>query len=560
MKKNFGRPIHVRIKSHNRPKHLSNLLMDLYRQSGDLAIALDLVVFDDASTVSMLAPRSIVQEAGWRWCGADNNYGKPGAWALHNRMYESLRDVDAAAIIYFFDDDMRLCERFFGASLSVWRGIQDPNKATLHLMVDSSRDNSPCWTGVLPRKINGDVRRTQWVDGSFMCQRSMLDTLDFKLNEVAADRWKKHPNRSTGVGEQLSHRLHACGRGLYQSYRSLLVHAAAHSQYNPGERKKHPLQTIRFIDGTEVAKRLMRSEEIQCSMATIPSRIETLRRVTQLIYGQVDLLRVYLNGFTEVPEFLQRPRILAVCSGEADGDLGDRGKFYWARDASGYQLTIDDDLHYPANYVDRIIAALERYNRRAVVGVHAIRFKDAPAEQINSYYKARNVTHFSLKLDRDEAVHLVGTGTFGYHPEGIHLEPRDFPHPNMADIWVGRQTQRQRVPVVAIARPANWLRPYPTEGSIFDTASHDDAIQTEATKAIWPWVLHKASQSPGHHHELCSGGGAPGACRCRLWRKSGYDPGKSVRHFVRSMRDTRATPEPPPDAADGVFPNGNQKS
>jgi hypothetical protein len=534
----FSMPIHVRIKSYNRPRHLSNLLMDLHRQATQFDIALDVVVFDDASTVPMTAPRAIVDEAGWRWVAAEDNHGKQGAWAWHNQMYDSLRDVTEQAFIYFFDDDMRLCDQFFGTSLTMWGRVNDPDKATLHLMVDSSRQNASCWTGVQPRKLDRHLRRTQWVDGSFLCQRRTLDALKFSLNEIGADRWKTHPERSTGVGQQISHRLHDLGLGLYQTCLSLVVHASSESYYNPKERKATPLQTVNFIDGVAACKRLMRAEDIECSLATIPSRVQTLKQVTELLYDQVDRLRVYLNGYDEVPAFLDRPRITAVLSQKAMGDIGDRGKFYWCEEASGYQLTVDDDIHYPANYVDRIVAGLERYNLRAVVGVHGVVFKNLEFEQVESYYKSRTVTHFSLKLDRDMAAHLVGTGTLGYHPSSLQLKLRDFPAANMADIWVGRQTQRQKVPVVTISRAVGWMRPLPTEGSIYDDASRNDQTQTGATKAAWPWVLHKMSQSRGHHHELCSAGGDPHGCRCRTWQRSGYDAAKSVRRYVSGMRKT----------------------
>lgn len=536
----FAMPIHVRIKSYNRPKHLSNLLMDLHRQSNKLDVRLELRVFDDASGTPMAEPRAIVNEAGWRWYCVDQNFGKEGAWAFHNAMYESLLGVTDDAFIYFFDDDMRLCESFFGKSLSMWARIHAEDKTTLHLMVDDSRQHTSCWTGVHPKRVCPDILRTQWVDGSFLCQRSMLEAIDFALDEIGSRRWKKDPDRSTGVGQQLSHRLHAGKRGMYQTYQSLLVHASAESHYNPAARQSNPLKTVRFVDGKAAAQRLMRAEEIECSMATFPGRASTLKQVVDLVYDQVDVLRIYLNGYTEVPEYLcGRARLQPVLAGDEDGDLGDRGKFYWCDEATGYQLTIDDDIHYPANYADRIIAAIERYGRRALVGVHAITFRDLDVDDVASYYRSRNVTHFSLKLDRDQAVHMVGTGTSGYHADALAFRFQDFPEPNMADIWVARQAQLQSVPVVGIARRANWLRPLPTDGSIFDDAVKNDGVQTQAVKELWPWHLNKTSQQVGHHHERCDGDGAPGACRCRLWRKTGVAYSRSVRRYVNGMRQHR---------------------
>lgn len=530
----FAFPIRVRIKSYERPKHLSNLLLDLWRQSAALGCELDLMVFDDGSSAPMTLPKDICGDAGWGWHDHDR-FGKKGAWQLHNHMYATLRRAGPEDIIYFFDDDMRLCERFFGRTIERWRHLRAKDKATLHLMVDGSRDGRTCWTGVRPKRVDTHIRRIQWVDGSFMCQRRMLEALAFRVNPIDESRWERHPERSSGVGQQLSHRLHDAGLGMYQTERSHLVHASASSHYNPKERRKTPLRTERFIDGLAAQQRLERADEIECSVASIPSRVKTLKQVVECLYPQVDVLRVYLNGYESVPDFLDRERCVVARSQE-HGDIGDIGKFFWSEEASGYQLTVDDDIHYPANYVDRMIKAVDRHRRCAVVGVHAITF--ASKEPPSSYYKGRRVRHFSLALNRDEACHLVGTGTMAYHASTLALTRADFPVPNMADLWVGRQTQRQRVPVIAVPRARNWLRCLPTTSSIFDAATGDDSEQTAIVVEQWPWRMYKMNDVAPRHHRLCEERDRdPRSCQCQTWRREQREHG--IRRLINGLKQQR---------------------
>ena len=50
-----------------------------------------------------------------------------------------------------------------------------------------------------------------------------------------------------------------------------------------------------------MARELMTTAHI----ASIPSRVESLRQCVQAIYNQVDKVYVMLNGYNEVPEFLR---------------------------------------------------------------------------------------------------------------------------------------------------------------------------------------------------------------------------------------------------------------
>lgn len=479
------RPIIVAIKTYNRPKLLMNLLRDIDRESPRSEFKV--IVFDDGSDKDYTEAIDFCRERDWEWMPFQVNHGKKRAWELVNAIFKKLAREGRVEHFYFLlDDDTRLCRRFFKRAMDVWGSIQDGRKVSLHLMVDKSRMNRTCWTGVVAKRINEDATLTQWVDGSFMCERSFFLNLNWRVKPIKAGRWAKDPTVSTGVGAQISKRLVKRNKTLYQVANSLVVHTVGDSKYNPDIRHRHPLETVNFVDG-ESDKRLLSKgdyEPVQVSLATIPSRAESLKRVLEALYDQADVIRVYLNGWDLAPSYLDDKRFV-VATSQQHGDRGDAGKFFWCEEAQGYQIICDDDLAYPYDYTKRMVAAIDRYKRKVVVGVHGVKLN----EPMLSYYSSRYVQHFSMGLRRDSVVHMLGTGCMGYHASALKIRKADFERPNMADIWMGLLCQDARVPMVCIERGDKWITPLPTADSIYDRTKDCDEVQTEAVRRVWPWRL-----------------------------------------------------------------------
>lgn len=468
----------VFIRTFERPRLLRALLADLDREG-----ATDVFVLDDASSADMAEPRAYCEERRWRYRRAQKNHGKKRAWQLWNEMFEEAQRLDAKLFV-FLDDDMRLCHDFFRLLDEHWSSIESDSAATLMLMVDS-REQRTCWTGMHPRR-QGTVVRTQWVDGAFAIHRRALHAVGWKIKKIPPGRWGSTPNASTGVGRQLSQRLHRANYGMFRVCDSLVDHVGKRSKMNPAERRSHPLRARRFLGRSGRGKNV---DRVEASLASIRKRAGSLRKVVDRLAPQVSVLRVYLNGYRSIPSWLRRDNVV-VARSQDHGDRGDAGKFFWSDQADGYQLTCDDDMLYPKNYVERMIDVLERFDRQAVVGVHGVRF----VKTLTTYYRSRQVVHFTKGTSEHRCVHLVGTGTLAYHPETIRVTPDDFEAPNMADIWFGLLCQQQRVPVYAIKRSGSWLKPLPASGSIYDRHKRRDTVQTEAVRRCWPWQLYEVKR------------------------------------------------------------------
>ena len=237
---------------------------------------------------------------------------------------------------------------------------------------------------------------------------------------------------------------------------------------------------------------------IVAGMATMPDRLPYLEEVVETIRPQVDALRVYLNGFNQIPGCLDPEE--AILSAEAAGDLGAEGKFFCIngqRGVEGYThyLTIDDDLGYPSDYVATLKAACDSYGGRAIVGVHGSTFLDPLVD----FVKSRDERfRFYEPLDQDRRVHMLGTATTLWSRATIDLElEQDFPMRNASDLQLAIAAQHQGVPMVAIARPGQWItekRPWDSEGfSIWKSTKAEGKSEAKtrlAMTAVERWMLH----------------------------------------------------------------------
>ena len=224
---------------------------------------------------------------------------------------------------------------------------------------------------------------------------------------------------------------------------------------------------------------------IIASMASIPEREATLEIAVESLRHQVGFFYFYLNGYGIPPPFLNHVAC-NVYRSEDRGDIGDAGKFYCVPTCAGtgYHFTCDDDLEYPPDYVEKMVDAIEGYGRGAVVGLHGIELH----RPLRPTYQAsrKRVYHFGERLASNRWVDVLGTGCMAYHCSTMYVCEVDFPYPNMADIWFAVACQKARVPRVAIAHEANWVKQLPFESSIWDRRQNDPRL-IEALRRGEPW-------------------------------------------------------------------------
>lgn len=195
-------------------------------------------------------------------------------------------------------------------------------------------------------------------------------------------------------------------------------------------------------------------------LASIPSRAQSLSDVVASLSPQVDEIRIFLNGYASVPEWLNdKPRV-KVFRSQDFADYGDAGKFFKIDPQNPeYYFTCDDDILYPVDYVDSMLSELLIRRDQAVVGVHGVLIK----QPLTRYYddSSRYVFRHVNGLTYANSVHVLGTGTTAFRSDILGMRFRDLQAPNMADIWLAARAHHQRIPLVAVPRLPGWMTQSP---------------------------------------------------------------------------------------------------
>ena len=204
-------------------------------------------------------------------------------------------------------------------------------------------------------------------------------------------------------------------------------------------------------------------------LATYPGRLENLPVMLESVAPQFDEVYVVLNQFTKRQQ-LALPKLANVHYEIPKNDLKDTGKF-WRKPREGeYVFLMDDDLTFPPDYAETMIAFHKRMpSSRVVVGLHGVIYSDlfegAPA--------SRFVAKFDKALDKPILVNQLGTGCLMLPSE---LMPAfDFMQTSQrfVDVRFARYCHENDIGMVCVPRRAGWIVDQEPEESIFETYTRE---------------------------------------------------------------------------------------
>lgn len=191
------------ITSYDRPRMLLRLLKELEGEK--------IIVVDDGSAYD---PTEHLNYCDYYRV---SHKGREGFWVNWNLMLEIAKGTDDNEFIFLQDD-------LYDVELEKLR--RDHTKGCLNVL-DVGKDRG--WT---PKG---------YVDCQFMCDRKVLEALEWKVDPVPIQRFRD-PNISSGVGAQLSYRLWLKGIPMYLN-RNYAQHGNHESKMHKSERLKNPLCT-----------------------------------------------------------------------------------------------------------------------------------------------------------------------------------------------------------------------------------------------------------------------------------------------------------------------------
>lgn len=226
---------------------------------------------------------------------------------------------------------------------------------------------------------------------------------------------------------------------------------------------------------------------VSMNVASIPSRELILRRTIESVINQCDIVNVFLNNYDYIPDYLLNNVKINVWRSQDYRDKGDAGKFFKSGETNGYFFTIDDDLEYPANYVETMINKINEYKRKFIITCHG---RTLIPGKIQSYYSSTSrlyQCHCLKEQKEDQVVQVGGTGVMCFHSDTIKVTFSDFLEPNMADIWMFKLSQEQKVGIISIAHSESWLhylKGANDQDTIYSQHYNKDSIQTAVVNSF----------------------------------------------------------------------------
>ena len=220
---------------------------------------------------------------------------------------------------------------------------------------------------------------------------------------------------------------------------------------------------------------------ITAQIATVPHREDMLQVVVNSLIDQVDKLNIMLNGHEDVPYFLKQLEFHTdkIQYFAMDNSTGDAAKFFRVEKLKGYVFTCDDDIQYPPDYVQVMIAELRRYDNKVVLTNHGRIMMPKP---VCSIYTDRLSTHHTFLETKSVELSIGGSGVMAWHTDFFKPKYSAFKRANMADIWVAKQASEQGLKIMMNPHRELWFAPLDMnerEPSIWDRKYQDNDEETE---------------------------------------------------------------------------------
>jgi hypothetical protein len=226
------------------------------------------------------------------------------------------------------------------------------------------------------------------------------------------------------------------------------------------------------------------SINIIAGIATHPPRSDMVFSAVASLAHQVDILYINLQEYDYIPDWIFKFRNVFPLL-DTKGLYQERGKFALTNHVNGYYFSVDDDIIYPGNYVETLIAALKKYKDKCLVCVHGSKllhpFKD--------YYTSRQIYHMESHLENDTPVDIPGTGTCAWHTDSIDIPWRQFDCAYMSDVWISGFLHEKNIDAICIAHQQHWLKPLHTAEDIYNTVRDNKELskrKTELVKRFFP--------------------------------------------------------------------------
>jgi len=217
---------------------------------------------------------------------------------------------------------------------------------------------------------------------------------------------------------------------------------------------------------------------IVANVATYPLRKKRLSEVIGRLSNQVDKINLVLNEFNEpLAELLEFGNVEQIIP---DHDTKDAGKFYPDISDAEYVFSLDDDILFPADFVEKTLRQVHDLGPKTLAGYHASLYR-RPKPSLNvkklrkwlEYHDGliaahRKVFTFHKGQKKRMIVDQVASGT-------AVMAAADFPpyeymqsSQKFVDVRLAKWCFEKQIKPVVLPREENWMQPLRYEETIFD--------------------------------------------------------------------------------------------
>jgi len=189
---------------------------------------------------------------------------------------------------------------------------------------------------------------------------------------------------------------------------------------------------------------LPKKMKVTFNMATYPRREKELEVLVErlLSIDIVDKIRIYLNEYTECPQFCKHEKIEYIIGEE---NLKDSGKFYWAGTLKDeYYFSGDDDLAPTKEYFESHIRKLNYHQNKCFVSTHGQVLNPNPSD----FRDLAEKHHCLRELREDRLSNFLGTGVMVFDNSKYKIPLSLFKYHGMTDLWIALYCQMNNISCV----------------------------------------------------------------------------------------------------------------
>ena len=229
------------------------------------------------------------------------------------------------------------------------------------------------------------------------------------------------------------------------------------------------------------------SADITAFMATYPGGFDHVGNAVRTLLRQslpLSRLVLHVNGDRRPPGLPKDKRLEVILSKE---NHADNGKFAHLDDVVGYVLTVDDDIRYPSDYVERMLTEVERFGRKEYIGVHGACLPYGPPLTRWSQYTSMRRSHvFAGEHASSLPVDIIGTGTLAFHTDAGLPDFASMDHLRMVDLHIATWAATNDVPMRILHRSRDWLVEFADVGEerIWQQTQEDRRLQQKMLEVL----------------------------------------------------------------------------